>query len=199
MSCLLVLQMSESLDIQVDPPLDTPFLNPAGAISRPSTFSQNPAAHSCKTSKPLKPLAHAPLNSKDTGSFPSMDCTLPANTASRDDRMSLDLPVNAPINTSTTNNSIRCVTWLDYGLESSPPGLQDRFSTAQHSTVLQGGLVSMHSAPPAQHGATGDLRDQGRLSSAGGMRFSSSLNHVLGSALDLVEDVRTPMQVRQGL
>ena len=180
-----------------DPSMDTPFLNPMGAIKRPPSFSFPAADPGYKTPSPVNPNA-----SNAPGSTVSFLYDADSSTESSD----LLIKSFEGAAKLISSNSLKRVSWVDCSL--APPNSTTAcWPAAQHS--YEGprsfgedrfgedrtALLSVNSAPAGQF--AGDLRDQGRMSSAGCVQpclTSSGISEVLGNRFGL-EDVGTPLKV----
>jgi hypothetical protein len=192
-----LLQAPPSLDTAFDEPLDTPFLRPIGAISRPGSSSSGQSNPS--TVKTPSPIRASNGYSCSIYGPPLTTCADPQepDTASNSSGSRTGSAVPQPSPAASTAQPIKRVSWLDCGAGPNT-GSKACFgsmhsmtaagqASAQHDSSIwsSGGLLSVKSAPAGSFASAGDLRDQGRISCSGGGRIDHPQ-----------EEPCTPLQVR---
>jgi hypothetical protein len=225
------------LDVTSDPPLDTPFLQPVGAISRPSSFTarssiSNPTLAAADKTAGLMGSNYLSCSMPRSSNSPPASLQGGSNdgysgSSGDSSRRSLDIWAQASMGgaASYLSTAGKHVSWFDSGFDASAAfkgslsGMHGMLSSAQPAGNCHAGLSnsnnssalpSVHSAP-ASWGTAGDLRDQGRTSSAGapglgaasagnsaGNSFSTGHTAWLAAGCDVVDEAGTPMQVRRG-
>jgi hypothetical protein len=232
---------ASGVNVTCDPPLDSPFLQPVGAISRPSSLT-------ARTSYPIQTAAdktagllnhnHLTGTTQKSSSSPrgfslQAGSSFGSNGGSNgsnggssgsSSRRSLDISAQASLASAAgaLSSTAKQVSWLDCGfdgnaaLKGSLSGLHGILTSAQptgnglagnipagfsnstnNSSSNSSALASVHSAPVGW-GTAGDLRDQGRISSAGAPGLGAPGNRTwLGAGFDMVDEAGTPMQVNE--